>query len=45
MTNFDFLKKEDQFETFADAAIAAEKSTALIRRPVFSTAGVQWNLQ
>ncbi len=25
MTNFDFLKKEDQFETFADAAIAAEK--------------------
>lgn len=25
MTNFDFLKKEPQFNTFADAAIAAEK--------------------
>jgi len=26
MTNFDFLKKEEQFATFADAAIAAEKT-------------------
>ena len=25
MTNFDFLKKEQQFGTFADAAIAAER--------------------
>ena len=25
MTNFDFLKKESQFESFADAAIAAEQ--------------------
>ena len=25
MTNFDFLKKEQDFTTFADAAIAAEK--------------------
>ena len=25
MTNFDFLKNEPQFDTFADAAIVAEK--------------------
>ncbi len=31
MTNFDFLKNDPQFESFADAAISAEKTNQNLR--------------
>ena len=39
MTNFDFLKKERQFATFADACIEAEKSISV--SPALSALGVR----
>ena len=39
MTNFDFLKQEKQFATFADACIEAEKSISV--SPALSALGVR----
>lgn len=45
ITNFDYLKNDPKFSSFASVAISAEKIILMIRRRVFSTAARQWSLQ
>ena len=42
-TNFDYLKNEEKFSTFADVAISAEKIVLIDLRRALLTAVGQWN--
>ena len=44
MTNFDFLKQDEQFNSFADPAISAEQILHIDRLRLLSTAAGQWSL-
>ena len=44
ITNFDYLKTESKFTSFADVTISAEKIVLMDRRLVLSIAVVLWSL-
>lgn len=44
MTNFDFLKKEQKFSSFADVAISAEKILLIDYSASILNCRRQWNL-
>ncbi len=44
ITNFDYLKNESKFASFASVAISAEKSFLWIRKLVLLIVVEQWNL-